>query len=415
MPSAPGRYVLQKRPEGRTRWKKSDRSRRASLRRAIVAGVREGQSQRAVARAHNVSLATVQLWVGRARDQALDEIVWTDRSSVPQRTTRTPPELEGLILRVRGELRTRSVLGEYGPHAVRAALRERLGPAAELPSLRTIARVAARAGEVDFRRRRAPAPPPGWYLPEVRVRQAELDSFDTIEGLRLAAGPDLTILTGISVHGGLPVAWPRRALTVRGTVHALLEHWRDVGLPGYAQFDNDPRFAGGPGQTDAIGPVIRLCLRLGIVSVFAPPREHGFQNAIEGFNGRWQAKLWSRFQEATLSELDSASVRYVATLRQRGRARIDAAPPRRPFPGAAELELEVPLSGRIIYLRRMNDAGQAVVLGRQIVVDRRLPHRLVRADVDLDDRVIRFFGLHRRDPGHMPLLRELPYLPHWMR
>ncbi len=40
---------------------------------------------------------------------------------------------------------------------------------------------------------------------------------------------------------------------------------------------------------------IRLCLSLGVTAVFAPPRETGFQAAVESFNARWQAKVWQRF------------------------------------------------------------------------------------------------------------------------
>ena len=41
-------------------------------RRAMVAEVRAGASMRAVARAHAVSLSTVQWWVRRASDRPLD-------------------------------------------------------------------------------------------------------------------------------------------------------------------------------------------------------------------------------------------------------------------------------------------------------------------------------------------------------
>jgi hypothetical protein len=50
----------------------------------------------------------------------------------------------------------------------------------------------------------AAAPPPlGWYLPAVATREAELDSFDVVEGLVLEGGPQVEVLTGITVHGGL--------------------------------------------------------------------------------------------------------------------------------------------------------------------------------------------------------------------
>ena len=50
-----------------------------------------------------------------------------------------------------------------------------------------------------------------------------------------------------------------------------MEHWREVGLPGYAQFDNDMIFQGTHAYPDALGRIIRLCLSLDVVPVFVSP------------------------------------------------------------------------------------------------------------------------------------------------
>ena len=42
-------------------------------------------------------------------------------------------------------------------------------------------------------------------------------------------------------------------------------------------------------------------------------------------------------------------------------------------------------------------------------VDRHWLHRLVRAEVNLDDNTIRFFALRRREPTDQPLLNKVPY------
>jgi hypothetical protein len=113
----------------------------------------------------------------------------------------------------------------------------------------------------------------------------KLDCFDTIEGLAIRGGPQLTILTGISLHGGLATVWPERRVGAAFVVQALQQHWGQVGRPGYAQFDNDSRFTGPRQYPDAIGRVIRLCLSLNVIPVFAIPNETGFQASIESFNG----------------------------------------------------------------------------------------------------------------------------------
>jgi len=43
------------------------------------------------------------------------------------------------------------------------------------------------------------------------------------------------------LHGGLVVSWP---VTAALTVESLTGHWRQVGLPGSAQLDNDMIFHG---------------------------------------------------------------------------------------------------------------------------------------------------------------------------
>ena len=160
----------------------------------MVAAVRRGQSLRAVARRFGVGVATVTLWVERARGQRLDRVDWSDRSSVPHRTQRIDSSTEDLILTVRKEL-AHGDLGAVGAQAIQQALLDRGDTAA--PSLRTINRILARRGALDGRvRTRRPAPPRGWYLPEVAAARAELDSFDIVEGLVIKEAPRSRCLTG---------------------------------------------------------------------------------------------------------------------------------------------------------------------------------------------------------------------------
>lgn len=377
----------------------------------MVGLVRAGRSQRSVAREFRVSLATVQLWVTRAGDQPLDHVDWSDRSSARHRGSGIPAAVEDLILELRQELRETSDLGEFGAVAIQRALVERADGGWPVPAVRTIGRVLERRGALDGQRRvRRPAPPAGWYLSDLALRACELDSFDVVDGLYLEGRPELGILTGISLHGGLPDAWPAFGMRVGQVVPAMLGRWRAEGLPAYAQFDNDPRFIGGHAHPDSIGAVIRTCLALGVVPVFAPPRESGFQASIESFNGRWQAKVWSRYRGDALEGLQAQSNRWIAALRARSAVRIDGAPPRLPFPADVDpLGRSMPPDGRMIFLRRTNDSGFISVLGHQLHVNRLWPHRLVRAELHLAAGRIEFYGLRRREPLNQPILGRLPY------
>lgn len=371
--------------------------------------LRQGSSQRTVARRMGVSLRTVQHWAQRARDLDLDQVDWSDHRSLARKpANQTPREIEDLILRTRRELREESILGEFGAQAIRRELLAR--QVESVPAARTIGRILEQRGALDGRRRiRHKAPKRGWYLLDLADGQAEMDQIDYVEGLVIQGGTDVLVLNVVALHSHLVGSWPRAKMTARIVREALIEHWREFGLPTYAQFDNDTCFQGPHQHPDALGSVIRLCLALGVVPVFAPPRETGFQAAIEAYNGLWQSKVWARFHHESLAALQAHSSKYVAAHRHRTAPRLDTAPERRPFPNPWALNLQAKPRGRIIFIRRTSGQGKVDLLGRTLTVADTWLHRLVRAEVDLDQGIIRFFALRRKEPDQQKLLAETPY------
>src|SRR5947209_11270601 len=374
----------------------------------MVAAVRQGESLRAVAREFAVGVATVAHWVERAKGQRLDRVDWSDRSRAPHKTRRTDTPLEDLVLKARDEL-AHGDLGAIGADAIRQALVDQ--GVAKPPAVRTINRILGRRGALDGNKRtRRPPPPTGWYLPDVAAGRAELDSIDIVEGLVIKGGPQVEVLNGVSLHGGLAVSWPVASpVTAEMTVRSVVEHWREVSLPGYAQFDNDMIFHGTHRYPDALGRVIRLCLSLGVVPVLVPPRETGFQAMIESYNGWWQTKVWSRFQHDNLADLQGHSQKYVAALRKQRAARIEAGPDRRAFPVDWKLNLKKRPSGRLVYLRRSNGDSEVTLLGKAWPLGQVWPNRLVRCEVDLAKNKIRFFTLRRKEPTSQPQILEVDY------
>jgi hypothetical protein len=316
--------------------------------------------------------------------------------------------VEQRIVELRTDLRQASALGEYGAAAIHRALKLEMP---EAPTEATINRVLARRGLHDaVRRVRRPAPPTGWYLPDVAAGRAELDCFDFIEDLKISQGPLLNLLTAKSLHGRLTDAWVLNRRSAKGTVHCLRARWRREGVPRYAQFDNDTVFQGAHQFADTVGRVSRLCLQLGVVPVFVPPLEHGMQNTIEGFNALWQAKVWRRHRLGSARELQQCSDRYINAHRLRAMALVEAAPPARaPMPERFRFDLHAPLRGLMVFIRRTNDTGHVHVLGHRFAVSPDWTHRLVRCEVDFDHRCIRCFALRRREPSDQPLLATIPY------
>lgn len=374
----------------------------------MVFAVRKGASMREAAQLYHFGLATTHYWARRAGDKPLGQVDWNDRPSVPHGLQRTDRAVEDLVLMIRRELKEMSVLGEYGAPAIHRDLIGRAIP--NPPSIRTIGRILERRGALDGRRRlRHRPPPPGWYLPDVAEGHSELDSFDVIEDLVIEGGTHVDVLTGISLHGGLVASWPDNSIPATKVVEALTEHWSALGLPAYAQFDNDARFQGAHHIPDTIGRVTRLCLSLEVTPVFTPPQETGFQAAIESFNARWQAKVWERFHYESLAALQVQSERYIAAYRSHLSSRMERAPARRPFPRSWQLDLQAYPRGRIIFLRRTSEQGKVKLLGHSFLVDENWPHRLIRGEVDLDAGLISFYALRRKDPLQQPLLRTVEY------
>jgi len=375
----------------------------------MVHAARNGTLIYEVASRFRVAPSTVRFWLRRAGDQRLDRVDWSDRPPGRREpVNKTSRDLEDLVVTLRRELKETSALGEYGAAAIRWELQRKR--TRSLPSIRTIGRILERRGALDGRRRvRRPSPPPGWYLPKVAARRVELDSFDIVEGLVIRGGMNVEVLNGISLHGGLPASWPKAIITAKIVVKALLQHWQRHGLPDYVQFDNDTVFQGAHQHPDTIGRVTRLCLFLKVIPIFTPPQETGFQAAIENFNGRWQAKVWSRFTHASRCDLQARSAKFITASRHRAAARIENAPLRRPFPRDWKLNLQTTPEGCVIFLRRTDAKGQVSLLGHVFPVDTTWPHRLVRAEVDLTRKRIRFYALRRRDPTYQPLLHEVHY------
>ncbi|HEY9173425.1 MAG TPA: hypothetical protein VI136_14155, partial [Verrucomicrobiae bacterium] len=244
-------------------------------------------------------------------------------------------------------------------------------------------------------------PPPGWYLPAVADGAAELEAFDLIEGLVIRHGPEVQVLNGISLHGSLVASWPYRSILTTHVLAALAEPWRRFGCPHYAQFDNDTRFQGPHRHPACLGRVVHFCLCVGVVPVFVPPRETGFQAKIESYNNLWQQKVWQRWRHRSLPAVGRRSEQFVAAHRAKHAPQADTAPARLAFPRSVPCRPTQPL---VIFLRRTDAQGRLRLLHQSVRVDRHWPHRLVRLHLDVRTGQLHCYALRRRDPAWQPLL-----------
>ncbi len=353
----------------------------------MVNYVRRGGSLRAAARRFARSVRTVWLWVQRARGQRLDRVDWSDRGSGPRRPhNRTAAAMQRLIVRTRVRLQRRDALGLCGARRIRAWLHARA--VAPVPSVRTIERVLARHGLLTSPRVRRPPPPAGWFLLPVASGAAELEQWDLVEGLRLHGRACISLWGKFATAVPGPEPWRLPML-----LPAVLAHWQQWGPPDFVQLDNDTRFAGSSRARRRLGRFVCACLAAGVVPVFAPPRESGFQARIE--NCLWQRKVWQRFRHRRWADLHRRNRAFVAAHRAYHARSQETAPPRPAQRAAADT---------IIFLRRLDSTGRAYLLGERVPVQVRWAHRLVRCELCVSTQTLRCFALRRREPEHQPLL-----------
>lgn len=374
----------------------------------MVEDVRQGHSYRVVARRWQVGIATVALWVRRAANRRLDEVDWGDRpSGTRQPSAKTPAAVVLAIKRARRYLQRHDALGDHGPAAIRRYLLDRDIAA---PSERTIARWLARAGLSGREKWRRPPPPKGWYLPDLAAARAELDSCDIVEGMCLRGKRRVEALNTISLWGRLAGTTAAGAIKTDDIRRSLQHRWEKEGCPAYLQVDNDTVFSGAHSQRRYLGRLVHWCLCVGVVPVFAPPYEPGFQAAIEAYNRRWQERAWRRWRHRSVGDLQRRSDAFVNAYNERAQCLA----PRKAWKEPSDL----PRVQRIILLRRLDADGALTLFAQKRTVAADWAHRLVRCDVDYGQQKVRIYGLRRRDPANQPFLKEhrlqLDLVP-WMR
>lgn len=364
----------------------------------MVRVVRAGCTFRDAARRFRVGLATVARWVHRARGRPLRRVDWGDRSDCPHRVRRTSSVVVRAILRMRRHLARHDALGEHGALAIRRHLLESGWPA---PGTRTIARWLSRLGQSGRERWRRPAPPKGWYLPDLAAGQAEADSADVVEGLRLRRGSQIEVLNILGLWGTQPDSFAAGRITTNVVLTQLAARWRRDGLPVYAQFDNDTIFSGAHARRDYFGRLVHWCLCLGVTPVFAPPAELGFQAAIEAYNRRWQERVWRRWRHRSMAALRRRSTAFVLAYRQ---AKAIHRGEHHALRLAWQEPAQVPRSQRIILLRRLDGQGALILCAQRLHIASRWAHRLIRCEINVATQTVTCFGLSRREPHSQPLL-----------
>jgi hypothetical protein len=283
-------------------------------------------------------------------------VSWQDRRSGPKVPHgRTPLAVVRAILRARRWLRRHDAHGESGAGAIRRYL---LAQGLAVPSERTIARWLVWHEASGRERWRRPPPPKGWYLPAVAASIAELDSCDIVEGLRLRGARRVEALNILYLWGARVDTLVADRISTDRTMAALWARWKFHGRPAFLQCDNDTVFTGAHAPRAYLGRLVHWCLCVGVVPVFTPPGELGFQAAIEAYNRRWQERVWRRWRHCDLQALQQRSAAFVAAYSRRQQSGARTHPLAR-HPGQAPTR--EPRLHRLVLLRRLDEGGGLVL------------------------------------------------------
>lgn len=250
-------------------------------RQRAIARYRKGESATAICASLGRSREWLYKWL--QRQQTSGEGWAEERSRRPQRSPgRIASDVEAAILTTRRSLVRRQLF--YGAQAIAWELAE-TGVAA--PSVRTISRVLEREGLIT----RAPGPyvGKGTAYPVLRAeRPGQVHQSDFVGPCFLRGPVRFYSLHSIDVATGRCGVQQLANRSSQPTLDAFWAIWSRLGIPEHQQIDNEMVFYGSRAHPRGLGPLIRLCLVMGVEPWFIPPAEPWRNGVVEKFNDRWQ-------------------------------------------------------------------------------------------------------------------------------
>lgn len=358
-----------------------------AARREAVRRVMAGEPVAAVATALGRSQPWVRKWV--ARYDPSDDAWATARSSAPPVTAnRTPAETEALVLKVRRQL-AGDAWAQVGPAAIAWEL-DRLGEP-DPPTLRTIARIIARAGEPRrgrrprYQPRGTPYPAPPAQAPNA-CQQADLVGPRHLEG-----GAAFYAVNAVDVGRRKVAGEITTSKSAASVCAALTAIWNRLGVPCRLQLDNQQGLAGSGNEP---GAVARLCVAHGVTPVYIPFAEPWRNGVVEHFNDTFDKQFFRAERFPTPERVAARYAEFTAFHNARhcysalggltpdqAEARADVTPTR-PDPDQAVPPRLAELTGRVEFIRLIRSDATLRVMSHNFPMPDELVYDYVVASLD---------------------------------
>lgn len=209
--------------------------------------------------------------------------------------SQTPEALEAAIVQMRTVREQRERDETKYAHIGAFAIHKELGDLGYTPpSSRTVHRILVRHGFIGH----APEEPSGREIIDRHYPALTITAPGRLHQLDLV-GPRYLKGSGqkyyfynlrdvCSRRIAMEVGTNRQA---RSVVDALIPGWQRMGLPTILQHDNALEFRGSHRYPRSAGLVTKLCLALGIETIFIPSRHPWRNGTIENFNGLFQRRV----------------------------------------------------------------------------------------------------------------------------
>jgi putative transposase len=206
----------------------------------------------------------------------------------------------------------------------------------------------------------------------------------------------------------------RQAITI---VHALINAWQRMGIPAILQHDNALEFRGSPRYPRSAGLITKLCLALGIESLFIPVRQPYRNGTIENFNGLFQQLVLETQDIENEAQLHHAITAFAHA--------ANTQHPHVPLNGQTSEEYEYacgvtphalpqdftfkthttfsePPEGKVSFICRIRKSGKITIVSEKFEIDPALAWDYVYATIVVKEHILKIY--HKGT-----VIKEFPY------
>ena len=363
-----------------------------------VRRLRDGEKPESICASLGRSKSWLYKWNERFAD---DDGSWSESLSRQPLTvaSRTSKEVEEIVKMTRLNLYNKDQF--CGAQAILWEL-EDLG-VRPLPSERTINRILSRNGLTH--RRTGKYEPKGTPYPTLpsalpnQTHQADLVGPCYLKGPLRFYG--LNAIDLATTRCGLHPSETKSGQDILG---GFWEIWKRLGIPERIQIDNAMYFFGSLRYPRGMGPLIKLCLHMGVEPWFIPLSEPWRNGVVEKFNHHYQQKFLAKVGMTTVEDLKRETLAFEQRHNSRYRYRklkgntplraLAAAKTKLRFPQKEEIPRHFqkkPEAGRYHLVRLIRSDLRLKICGEVFPLAPNLAYEYVVATIDVKEQKLKIF------------------------